>query len=231
MMSDAMIPVTSVPAPTGRRERRDAAHHRQRILAVARQLFTAHGVAAISMHQIARAAGVGQGTLYRRYANKGELCKDLAHQEHERFAAELLAWVNATAPTLPALERLDGVLARMLTFIEQGMTLHQEIAAAAWRELVACENGAAVLDPRRPPPGQDQWLQWLLDLLGRLLNEAVAEGALAPLDVTLTANLILGALNPMFLGYLYAQQNEHADIHARLLASLRRIFITGITGC
>ncbi len=229
-MGDATIPITSVPAPTGRRERRDAAAHRQRILEVARQLFAAHGVAAISMHQIARAAGVGQGTLYRRYANKGELCKDLARDEHERFAAELMAWVNATATTLSALERLDGVLARMLTFVVEGMTLHQEIAAAEWRELVACEDGAAVLDASCAPPGQDPWLQWLLDLLARLLNEAVAEGALAPLDVTLTAHLILGALNPMFLGYLYAQHNEHADIHAHLLAGLRRIFITGITG-
>src|SRR2546421_10428486 len=77
-----------------RHERSDAAEHRQRILEVARRLFAEHGVGATSMHQIAMAAGVGQGTLYRHYADNGEICMVLLREGHERFAqevAELLA--------------------------------------------------------------------------------------------------------------------------------------------
>ena len=76
--------------PHIRHERRDAAEHRQRILNVAQRLFAEHGVDAVSMHQIARAAGIGQGTLYRRYAHKGELCMDLLHERYERFVRRVL---------------------------------------------------------------------------------------------------------------------------------------------
>src|SRR5215471_19498441 len=72
-----------------RHERRDAAEHRQRILEVARRLFAQQGVEAVSMHQIALATGIGQGTLYRRYANKGELCMDLLCEQYEHCGEEI----------------------------------------------------------------------------------------------------------------------------------------------
>src|SRR5947207_15864997 len=106
-----------------RHERRDAAEHRQRILEVARRLFAEHGVGATSMHQIAMAAGVGQGTLYRRYAHKGELCMDLLRRRHEQFVEEI-ATLLATRATSPALERLDTVLAKCVALLEeQGIML------------------------------------------------------------------------------------------------------------
>src|SRR6266568_6478077 len=105
-----------------RHERRDAAEHRQRILEVAQRLFAEHGVDAVSMHQIARAAGIGQGTLYRRYAHKGELCMDLLHERYERFAEEIAALLASTA-TFPALERLDNVLAKSVELLEEQGTM------------------------------------------------------------------------------------------------------------
>src|SRR5215471_14304453 len=101
-----------------RHERRDAAEHRQRILEVARHLFAEHGVDAVSMHQIALAAGIGQGTLYRRYAHKGEICLDLMGERHERFVEEI-ATLLATTATSPALDRLDSVLAKSVVLLEE----------------------------------------------------------------------------------------------------------------
>jgi AcrR family transcriptional regulator len=58
--------------PSARRLRRDAAHNRQRILAAARELFAERGLD-VGVEQIAARAGVGMGTLYRRFPNKATL--------------------------------------------------------------------------------------------------------------------------------------------------------------
>ena len=65
------------------------------------------------MHQIALAAGIGQGTLYRRYRHKGELCMDLMRERHERFVEEITALLDA-AEAEPAFRWLElgGSLAR-----------------------------------------------------------------------------------------------------------------------
>jgi AcrR family transcriptional regulator len=52
--------------------RRDAAENRDRILAAARSLFVEEGLDA-GMDEIARRAGVGVGTVYRRFDSKEEL--------------------------------------------------------------------------------------------------------------------------------------------------------------
>jgi AcrR family transcriptional regulator len=52
--------------------RRDAAHNRELLLAAAEEVFDAHGLDA-SVADVARAAGVGMGTLYRRFPTKESL--------------------------------------------------------------------------------------------------------------------------------------------------------------
>src|SRR5437667_12568260 len=65
-----------------------------RILITARTLFSERGVDAVSMHQIAQAAGVGQGTLYRRYTHKSSLCEALLSSAIQQFQQELDIIVN-----------------------------------------------------------------------------------------------------------------------------------------
>ncbi|HEY3606036.1 MAG TPA: helix-turn-helix domain-containing protein [Pseudonocardiaceae bacterium] len=52
--------------------RRDAELNRRRIIAAAREVFRERGLAA-TLDDVARHAGVGVGTVYRRFANKEEL--------------------------------------------------------------------------------------------------------------------------------------------------------------
>lgn len=63
--------------------RRDAEINLARILVAARDVFAEHGYDA-SMEQIAGRAGVGIGTLYRRFPNKGELVAAVIEAAHER---------------------------------------------------------------------------------------------------------------------------------------------------
>jgi AcrR family transcriptional regulator len=67
--------MTSTPAPRtadGAGLRVDAERNRQRIVAAAREAFAEHGLD-LSMEDIARRAGVGVGTLYRRYPTRADL--------------------------------------------------------------------------------------------------------------------------------------------------------------
>ncbi|MEU7628703.1 TetR/AcrR family transcriptional regulator [Nocardia sp. NPDC049220] len=74
---------TVVPPP--RRLRADAARNQQRIIAAARELFADHGLE-ITLDDVAERAGVGVGTVYRRFANKKELIVEVFDQNLNEFA-------------------------------------------------------------------------------------------------------------------------------------------------
>lgn len=70
---------TERPAP-GRSVRRDAERSRQRILDAAREVFAVHGLDA-GLNEIARRAGVGVGTVYRRFPDKASLIEAVMDDE------------------------------------------------------------------------------------------------------------------------------------------------------
>lgn len=67
--------------------RKDATQNHKKILTAATQLFQQNGVANVSMKDIAVAAQLGPGTLYRNFPNKGMLCLDLVYGHLETFIA------------------------------------------------------------------------------------------------------------------------------------------------
>ncbi|MFE3443539.1 TetR/AcrR family transcriptional regulator [Nocardia sp. NPDC059180] len=71
--------------PPTRRLRADAARNQQRIVEAARELFADHGLE-ITLDDVAERAGVGVGTVYRRFANKKELISEVFQQHLDEFA-------------------------------------------------------------------------------------------------------------------------------------------------
>lgn len=191
-------------------ERRDAAEHRRQILEAAQLLFAELGVTAVSMHQIAQAAGVGQGTLYRRYAHKGELCMDLLRESGERFWDEPWAFTSRQSGT--ALERLDGLIEHLIDFIEEKGTLLGVISEAC----AAHECGEQFRAP---------FYQRVHATVTALLDEAVESRELPALDVAYTADALLAALNPNL--YMF-QRQERGFTPAQILQGMRRIYIQGL---
>jgi AcrR family transcriptional regulator len=79
--------------PTERAQRSDARRNRQRVIQAARKCMAREGLDA-GMEEIARAAGVGVGTVYRHFATKDDLVEALAEERFERLqqlAREALA--------------------------------------------------------------------------------------------------------------------------------------------
>jgi AcrR family transcriptional regulator len=80
-----VVPVSASDA-TARPLRADAERNRQRIVAAAAALFAERGVD-VSMDDIAAAAGVGIGTVYRRFPDREALIEALFEDKLERMAA------------------------------------------------------------------------------------------------------------------------------------------------
>jgi AcrR family transcriptional regulator len=70
--------------------RRDAERNRQRILDAARRMFAERGLEA-SLDDVAHAAGVGVGTVYRRFPNKARLVEALFEQGVDELVTEATA--------------------------------------------------------------------------------------------------------------------------------------------
>jgi AcrR family transcriptional regulator len=68
--------MTVLEQPGERPLRRDAERNRQRILAAAARVFTERGLDA-TLDEVAQAAGVGVGTVYRRFPDKDSLVTEL----------------------------------------------------------------------------------------------------------------------------------------------------------
>ncbi|MYR43226.1 TetR/AcrR family transcriptional regulator [Streptomyces sp. SID5910] len=101
------------------RERADAARNRAKVLSAAARLFAAGDPRAVTMEDIARAAGVGRGTLYRRYPDVASVAAALL-DEHERLLqGELLRGDPPLGPGAPPRERLAAFFAAMVDLLEQ----------------------------------------------------------------------------------------------------------------
>ena len=191
-----------------RPERRDAAENRQRILETARQLFAESGVENVTMHQIAKAAGIGQGTLYRRYINKGDLCFALLRASFAEMRDEVDQSLAKTVDSQSRLAQLDDLLRRLVNFIESQIPLIGVMEAA---------DGA-----KRKSPFRNPLYEWAHQTVSRLLQEAIAQAEILPLDPIYTADALLAALNAEM--YLF-QRTDRGFTPEQILQGIRWIYI------
>src|SRR5262245_43158286 len=153
-----------LPMPREPRERADAARNRARVLAAAERLLAERSD--VTMEQIAAAAGVGKGTLYRRYPDVASIAQALL-DEHERALQErLLRGPPPLGPGAPPGERLAAFYGAMVELLER----HGHLALAG-------ETGA-----RRYEIGA--YRAWALHVSG-LLEQAGLEDSPALVDALL----------------------------------------------
>jgi AcrR family transcriptional regulator len=96
------LPVT-IAAPS---ERGDAARNRVLLLDAARRLIADRGADAVSMDDIATAAGVGKGTLFRRFGSRAGLMLVLLDEDEKAEQAAFMFGPPPLGPGAPPLERL-----------------------------------------------------------------------------------------------------------------------------
>ncbi|MBS1877291.1 MAG: TetR/AcrR family transcriptional regulator [Acidobacteria bacterium] len=100
----------SSPPPPPRKPRADARRNRERILEVAKEVFTRSG-ADSSLDEIAKLAGIGPGTLYRHFPSRESLLEGVYCGEVEKLAAAERRFSDTLTP-------VEALRAWMLLFVD-----------------------------------------------------------------------------------------------------------------
>ncbi|MCW3015906.1 MAG: TetR/AcrR family transcriptional regulator [Solirubrobacterales bacterium] len=100
------------------RERADAARNRAAILRAAERLVSAHGADAVTMDAVACAAGVGKGTLFRRFGDRPGLLRALLNDREGAFQEGFIRGPAPLGPGAPPAERLVAFGHHLLDLME-----------------------------------------------------------------------------------------------------------------
>jgi AcrR family transcriptional regulator len=87
-------------------ERGDAARNRALLLDAARRLIAERGAEAVSMDDIAAAAGVGKGTVFRRFGSREGLMAALLDFSETEWQASVISGPPPLGPGAPPMDRL-----------------------------------------------------------------------------------------------------------------------------
>ena len=166
-----MIELPLIQPDDGPKERADAARNRARILSAAEDLVERLGIEHVSMEDVACAAGVGTGTLYRRFGDRAGLALALLEEDTREFQDALISGPPPLGPGAPAAQRLRAFGEGYIDLLER----HADLIVAA-SEIERDARGPYALYATH---------------LAILLTEAAPR-----LDAPLTARWLLATLGP-----------------------------------
>lgn len=172
---------------------------RQRIQDAALRLFVERGVTETSVRDLAAAAGIAEGTLYRHYASKDDLVADLFVGNYAAFADRL----RALRTKAGFRARLEAVVAEVFRFHDDNPTLFCFLLLVQHQALPRTENGDG--NP--------------VSVLAAMVDEAVAGGEITLPDAALATALILGLLLQPATAVVYGRLPGPLSAYAPAIAS------------
>ncbi|NIK57095.1 TetR/AcrR family transcriptional regulator [Kribbella shirazensis] len=116
------LPVVGEPRP----ERADARRNRLRVLEAAERLFTEHGVKNVSLDAIAAEAGVGKGTVFRRFGDRAGLAVALLDEREQELQAKIITGPPPLGPGAPPLVRVMAFLDAYLDLLDRHVALFMD---------------------------------------------------------------------------------------------------------
>jgi AcrR family transcriptional regulator len=163
-----LLPMAGEPAP----ERADAARNREAILGAALRLVEARGVDCVTMETVASEAGVGKGTVFRRFQTREGLMAAVLNESETAWQASVISGPPPLGPGAPPLERLVAFgHSRLRTNVTHAALIKAATGSSSARSRAAASF--AVMHVRH--------LLGELGVSGDLLLLSIA--LLAPLDV------------------------------------------------
>lgn len=113
----SLIPLRPGMTPATAAERSDAARNRERLLAAAREIIQEGGAQALTMDRLAERAGVGKGTVFRRFGSRAGLLLTLLDDSEAALQERFLFGPPPLGPGAPGLERLIAFGAARIAYV------------------------------------------------------------------------------------------------------------------
>ncbi|HEY4017979.1 MAG TPA: helix-turn-helix domain-containing protein [Pseudonocardiaceae bacterium] len=117
-------PIVFEAAPA---ERADAARNRLHLVATARQILSEDGPDRLTMDGLAERAGLGKGTVFRRFGSRAGIFEALLDDYERAFQQQVLSGPPPLGPGAPPLDRLIAYGRARTGFLVE----HLDIARAA----------------------------------------------------------------------------------------------------
>ena len=161
-------------------ERADAARNRRHLLATARDMLAEQGVDKLTMDALAERAGLGKGTVYRRFGTRAGIFAALLDDDERAFQQQVLSGPPPLGPGAPPPDRLIAYGRARIDFLIR----HREIARAA-------------LDGREQVPAGSQ-----TPMSRAHIRFLLGQMRLGPADLDVLATQLTAALDGPLLLYL-----------------------------
>jgi AcrR family transcriptional regulator len=173
----------------------------EQILQAAKQLFTVHGFAKVTMDDVAKAVGKGRSSLYYYYKNRDEI-----------FDAVVGMEINETLSTVEkAVDRADTVEAKFTAYCRVKLRLAKE-KGSFFNALEAGMDAEALTHFNKTKVGlRELIMKRESALLTRIVQEGIKSRELAPIEKGKMDNLIFVLLSSL----LGLKRTMHIERHTR----------------
>jgi AcrR family transcriptional regulator len=160
-------------------ERADAARNRQKILVAAARLVAERGADSLSLDEVARAANVGVGTVYRRFGSRAGLVSAMVDNRELQFQTAFMMGPPPLGPGAPPQVRIGAFLHALLDRLEE-----------QWDLVLVADKDSSV-GRYASGPYRMRHIH-LVTLLNQLVPGA---------DIHYLADVLLASLSPALLNY------------------------------
>lgn len=171
-----------------------AGDKRERILAAAERIFARHGFFAAKVSDVAKEAGVADGTIYLYFKNKDDLLISLFENRMQQVNTELRAAIDRV--------KTKGPLEQLRTFIKTYLQLVHDEPAAAEVLTIELRQSSKFMKEYENPQFADY-----LRLLGGIVAAAQDKGDIASdIPSHVAARMIFGMLDELALAWVLTKQ-------------------------
>jgi AcrR family transcriptional regulator len=202
----AVTPTLAPARPSAPRGRPPTPGLREAILAAAEDVFARHDFHQVQMDEVARASGVGKGSLYRHFPSKRALYLAVVFDGIARLRDEIAA---ATASSAPPVEKVERIVQATLRHF--------------WRR----RQFFAFIHEQEHKADADvqEWLRQrarLTGLVQQVVREAIADGALRDVDARIATEMLFGMMRAA------NRYRAPADTLPALATTVVEVFLRGV---